>query len=90
VAADPDVAQLTEKEASSLETWFLLTRRVRRNGKVVVHSELSRAIGLDKQGHADKWDPRICLPPLEFEGVIDYIEGTDDGPSEYEVDITEF
>jgi hypothetical protein len=83
----PDEIVLSDEELARLQTWFLLTRRRARNDTVIIGSELSHAIDLDWKGHIWKWKPRICLPDLEFEGVIDYIEGTDDGPEEYDVPV---
>jgi hypothetical protein len=85
----PQDAVLNDEELANLSTWFLVTCRRHSKGKVTVHSELSRAVELDGKGYVIRWDPRICLPPLEFEGVIDYIEGTDDGPTEFEVEVEE-
>ncbi|MCW2900208.1 MAG: hypothetical protein JWO67_2473 [Streptosporangiaceae bacterium] len=88
--SSPQDAVLDDEEISNLDTWFLVTcRRRSSKGKVTVHSELSLAVKLDIQGYVVRWDPRICLPPLEFEGVIGYIEGTDDGPTEFEVPVEE-
>lgn len=81
-------ASLDEDELANLDTWFFVTRRTSRGDKITVQSELSRPVRLDAQGFVIEWSPRICLPPQEFEGVIDYIEGTDDGP-EFEVNVDE-
>ncbi|MEV1167415.1 hypothetical protein [Nonomuraea sp. NPDC049784] len=87
--AGPNEAVLTDDELADLETYFLVTHRRVTNDKVIVQCEVSKAVELDPQNYAFRWRPRICLPPLEFEGVIDYIEGTDDGPTEFEVHIDE-
>jgi hypothetical protein len=86
---DPAEVKLSDEELDGLETWFLLTYRLTKGGTVIVRSELSRAIELDGKGYPSMWKPRIFLPPLEFEGVIDYIKGTDDGPEEFNVWVEE-
>lgn len=87
---DEQEAVLNDEELAALQTYFLMTRRLRKpDGTVIVYSELSRAVGFDSLGYVDDWSPRICLPPLEFEPVVDYIEGTDDGPTEYDVRVDE-
>ncbi|MBC6457748.1 hypothetical protein [Actinomadura sp. HBU206391] len=86
---DPAETKLSDEELARLETWFLLTYRFSKDGTVIVRNELSRAVMLDGKGYPSTWKPRIFLPPLEFEGVIDYIEGTDDGPEEFNVQVEE-
>lgn len=88
VPADPGDTVLQAADLADIKAWFLLTRRVHIRGKVVAFSELSHAVDTDQQGHINEWGERICMPPLEFEGVIDYIAGDDDGP-EFEVNIEE-
>lgn len=84
----PDEVTVNADELAGLKSWFLLTRRVKIQGRVIVYCEFSRPAGLDKQGRVDEWADRICMPEVEFEAVVDYIPGTDDGPT-FEVNIDE-
>jgi hypothetical protein len=84
----PDEATLKAGDLAGLKSYFLLTRRVEIHGKVIVYCELSRPIGLDKKGRVEEWAERIRMPEVEFDAVVDYIPGTDDGPT-FEVNIDE-
>ena len=85
----PGEVDLEAEDLSKLQTWFLVTYRRVEPGKVRVSSELSRPCHVDKRGYVDQYSYRIPLPDLTFEGVIPYIEGDDDGPEGYEVDVDE-
>lgn len=84
----PDEITVSSGDLAGLKSWFLLTRRVEIKGKVIVYCELSRPIGLDKRRRVEEWADRICMPEVEFDAVVDYIPGTDDGPK-FEVNIEE-
>ncbi|MES9607616.1 hypothetical protein [Actinomadura sp. NPDC000929] len=79
--------KLSDEQLAHLQTWFLLTCRTSRKDTVTVRTELSCAIDVDGEGRANLWKPRIFLAPLHFEGVIPHIEGTDDGPDEFDVEV---
>jgi hypothetical protein len=82
-----DPANLDDEEIQRLDTWLLVTNRVWVAGKVTVYCELSRPVELDGAGHVIRYSKRIILPPLEFEGVVEYIPDTDDGPDAYDVPV---
>lgn len=84
----PDEVTVNAGDLDGLKSWFLLTRRVEIQGKVIVYCEFSRPSGLDGQGRVEEWAERICMPEVEFEAVVDYIPGKDDGPK-FEVNIEE-
>lgn len=86
---EPGDIALEDEDLAKIHTWFFMTYRRVFNGVVRVSSELSLPAEVDPRNYVEKWARRIPLPDLEFEGVIPYIEGTDDGPDEYDVQVDE-
>jgi hypothetical protein len=59
-----------------MPTWFLLVHRMEDE----IHSELSLARTIDKEGFITDWSKRIPLPPLPYDGSKADGEEGDDGP----------
>lgn len=79
----PHEVLLDEDEALGLRTWFLVSYRVKVEGAVRIHSELSLP-GQVERGFVVKWERRIPLPVIE----MDEIELPDeDGPDEIDIPV---
>ena len=86
---EPDEIALEDDDLANIQTWFYMTyRRVFRD-VVRVSSELSLPAQVNPSNYVERWARRIPIPDIDFEGVIPYIEGTDDGPDEYDVPVDE-
>jgi hypothetical protein len=86
---EPGEVALEDEDLAKMQTWFYMTyRRVFRD-VVRVSSELSLPAEVSLSNYVEKWARRIPVPDLEFQGVIPYIEGTDDGPDNYDVPVDE-
>lgn len=87
--ADPGEFALEDEDLANMQTWFFVTYRHVLSGVTRVSSELSLPEYANVRNYVERWTRRIPLPDLDFEGVIPYIEGTDDGPGEYDVEVGE-